>query len=256
MFIDTHAHLFLPNFNGELNDVIDRAKVAGVKYIIVPATDLATATQAIALAEKYECIYATVGVHPHDTQEWKDDLLVHLDELAKHKKVVAIGEIGLDYYYDFSPREKQLHAFEEQIKLALNNDLPIIVHNREADEDTMNIIRKFKDSGLKAQFHCFAGNIDDAHELIELGHFISFTGNVTHTKADNVRKVLESLNVDNLLLETDAPFMTPKPYRGQRNEPAYIPIIAEKIAEIHNLSTEEIARRTTYNVKKLFGVGE
>lgn len=256
MFIDTHAHLFLPNFNGEIDDVIERAKVAGVKYIIVPATDLATAAEAIALAERYDCVYASVGVHPHDTQEWNDDLLVHLDKLAKHEKVVAIGEIGLDYYYDFSPRDKQLHAFEEQIKLALKNNLPIIVHNREADDDTLEIIRRYKDSGLKAQFHCFAGSVDDARELIEMGHFISFTGNVTHTKADNVRKVLARVDVDNLLLETDAPFMTPKPHRGKRNEPAYIPIIAEKIAEIHHLTTDDIARATTYNVKKLFGIGE
>jgi TatD DNase family protein len=255
MFIDTHTHLFLPNFNGEVNEVIQRAKDSGVDYMIVPATDLATAAEAIKLAEKHDIIYAAVGVHPHDTQEWNDDLLVHLDKLAKHEKVVAIGEIGLDYYYDFSPREKQLHAFEAQIKLALNNNLPIIVHNREADDDTLEIMRKYKDTGLRAQFHCFAGSINDARELIEMGHFISFTGNITYSKADNLRKVLSRVDTENLLLETDSPFMSPKPYRGKRNEPSYINLVAEKIAEVHHLSVEDIARTTSYNTFKLFGVG-
>ena len=255
MFVDTHTHLFLPNFNGEISEVIQRAKDSGVDLMIVPSTDLATAAEAIKLAEKYEIIYAAVGVHPHDTQEWNDDLLSHLDKLAKHEKVIAIGEIGLDYYYDFSPREKQLHAFEAQIKLALNNNLPIIVHNREADEDTMEIMRKYKGTGLRAQFHCFAGGINDARELIEMGHFISFTGNITYSKADNLRKVLSRVDTENLLLETDSPFMSPNPHRGKRNEPAYINLVAEKIAEVHHLSVEDIARTTSYNTFKLFGVG-
>jgi TatD DNase family protein len=135
MFIDTHAHLFLPNFNGEVDQVVQRAKTAGVDYIIVPGIDLASSAQAIDLAEKYDFIYAAVGVHPHDTKEWDDSLIDKLEEMSKHPKVVAIGEIGLDYYYDFSPKETQLHAFEKQIELALRVDLPIIVHNRESNDD-------------------------------------------------------------------------------------------------------------------------
>jgi TatD DNase family protein len=175
--------------------------------------------------------------------------------LAKNKKVVAIGEIGLDYYYDFSPKEKQLLAFEAQIELALKLKLPVIIHNREANDDVMNFARKYKDSGLRAQYHCFAGSIADARELIEMHHFISFPGIVTFKNAEETRKVLSRIAIENLLLETDAPFMTPVPHRGQRNEPAYIKLIAKKIAEINHLSVEDVGRTTSYNAYKLFGIG-
>lgn len=255
MFVDTHAHLFYPNYNGDFNDVIERAKSSGVDYIIVPATDLASSARAIELAEKYDFIYATVGIHPHDTKDFTIDLIPLLEKTAKHPKVVAIGEIGLDYYYDFSPKEKQLLAFEEQIKLALKLNLPIIVHNRDSNDDIMNIARKYKDSGLRAQYHCFAGSIEDARVLIEMHHFISFPGNITFKKADNLRKVLSRIAVENLLLETDSPFMTPVPHRGERNEPANIKLVAETIADVHNLRTEDVALTTSYNAYKLFGIG-
>lgn len=255
MFIDTHAHLFYPNFNGEIEQILERAKKFNVDYIIVPGTDLASSAQAVELAEKYENIYAAIGVHPHDSKEWNDKIIYELNDLAKNKKVVAIGEIGLDYYYDFSPRNIQLKAFEEQIELALKLKLPIIVHNREADEDIMNITRKYKDSGLRAQYHCFGGTIKHARELIEMHHFISFTGNITFNNANSLRNTLSKISIENLLLETDSPFMTPVPHRGNRNEPSYIKFIAEKIAEIHNLTVEDVARTTSYNTYKLFGIG-
>ncbi len=255
MFVDTHAHLFYPNFNGEVDKVIERAKQAGVDYILVPATDVATSQQAIELAEKYDFIFAAVGVHPHDTKDWSDDLIPKLEEFANHKKVVAIGEIGLDYYYDFSPRDKQLQAFESQIQLALKLNKPIIVHNRESNDDVMSFARKYKENGLRAQYHCFAGSITDARELIEMHHFISFPGNITFKKADTLRNVLSRIAVENLLLETDSPFMTPVPHRGERNEPALIKLIAEKIAEVHQLRVEDVAQTTSYNVHKLYGIG-
>jgi len=255
MFIDTHAHLFYPNFNGEVDQIIERAVAAGVEYIIVPATDLASSAQAIQLAEKYPKIYATIGVHPHDTKEWNDDIIQKLEDLAKHEKVVAIGEIGLDYFYDFSPKEIQKKAFEAQIELALKLNLPIIVHNRDSNDDLMNYARKYKDSGLKAQFHCFAGSIENARELIEMHHFISFPGNITFKKMDNLRKILSRVAVENLLLETDSPFMTPVPHRGKRNEPSYIHFIAEQVAKTHELTVNDVARTTTYNAFKLFGIG-
>ncbi len=255
MFVDTHAHLFYPNFNGELDQVLERAKIAGVEYIIVPGTDLASSSQAIELADKYEMIYAAVGIHPHDTKEWDDSLLEKIEELAAHNKVVAIGEVGLDYYYDFSPKEVQINAFKKQIDLAVKLDLPIVVHNRESNDDLMNIIRSYKDSGLRAQFHCFAGSIDDAHELIEMKHLISFPGNITFKKADDLRKILKGISIENLLIETDSPFMTPVPYRGQRNEPAYVTLVAEEIAKQHGISIADVARTTSYNSYKLFGVG-
>ncbi len=256
MFIDTHTHLFYPNFEGEVDKIIERAVQSGVDYMIVPGTDLATSQQAIELAEKYDNIYASVGIHPHDSKDWNDSIIEKLEELAKNKKVVAIGEIGLDYYYDFSPREIQIKAFESQIQLALKLNLPIIVHNREANEDIMNIARKYKDSGLRAQYHCFAGSIADARELVEMHHYISFPGIVTFKNAENVRKVLSRIAIENLLLETDSPFMTPVPHRGERNEPAYIKLIAEKIAEVHHLTSENVGKATSYNAHKLFGIGE
>lgn len=254
MFIDTHAHLFYPNFNGEVDEVIARALQAGVEKIIVPATDIASSAQALDLAEANDCIYATVGVHPHDTKEWKDTLIDELRSMAKHEKVVAIGEIGLDYYYDFSPKDIQKQAFEAQINLAIELDKPIVVHNRESNDDVMALINKYFEKKLRAQFHCFAGSENDARTLIEMGHYISFTGNITHTKADNVRKVLQSVNLENLFLETDSPFMTPVPHRGQRNEPAYVKLVAEKVAEVHNTTVENIANITTENAKKFFKI--
>ncbi|MCB9206044.1 MAG: YchF/TatD family DNA exonuclease [Ignavibacteriales bacterium] len=256
MFIDTHAHLFYPNFNGEVEQVIERAKNAGVKYIIVPGTDLPTSKKAIELAEEYPQVYAAVGVHPHDTTEWKDSFIDTLEEFSKHPKVVAIGEIGLDYYYDFSPKDIQQKALRAQIDLAIKVDLPIIVHNRESNDDIMNVIREYSNTNLRAQFHCFAGSIKDAKELTDMGHYISFTGNITFKKTESIREILKGVGIDKMLLETDSPFMTPVPYRGQRNEPSYVLHNAEKIAEIHNLSLEDVQRITNYNVYKLFGIGE
>lgn len=256
MFIDSHAHLFLPNFKDDLDEIITRAKDNGLKYIIVPATDIETAKQTIELTKKYEMVYGAAGVHPHDTKEWSDSFIPQIEELAKNEKIVAIGEIGLDYYYDFSPREKQIDAFKAQIELALKLDLPIIVHNRESDEDIMNIIRSYKGSGLRGQFHCFNGSIEDAKELIELGHLISFTGNITFKKADTLRETLKSIPAEYLLTETDSPFMTPVPHRGKRNEPVYVKLVAEKIAEVHNISVEEVNSIAENNIYKLFGIGK
>ena len=255
MFVDTHAHLFYPNFDGELDEVLQRAKELGVDYIIVPATDLETSAQVIELTHKYDLIYGSVGIHPHDTKDWDQSLIPKIEELTKHKKIVAIGEIGLDYYYDFSPKEKQIEAFKSQIELALNLNLPIIVHNRDANEDISRIIKEYAGTGLRAQFHCFNGTLDEARELIRLHHFVSFTGNITFTKADSLREIVSKITPEHLLLETDSPFMTPVPHRGKRNEPAYVKLIAEKIAEIRHIGVEDIARITSYNTFRMFGIG-
>lgn len=255
MFVDTHAHLFYPNFKNETDDVIQRALNAGVKYILVPATDIASAVTVIEMTEKYDCIYGAVGIHPHDTKEWNDSFLKDIEELAKHPKIVAIGEIGLDYFYDFSPKEKQIDAFKAQIELALSLNKPIIVHNREADKDILSIAKEYANTGLRAQYHCFNASLEHARELIQMHHFISFTGNITFKKADTLRNTAGKIHLNNLLLETDSPFMTPVPYRGKRNEPSHIPIIAETLAEVHHVSVEDIARATSYNAFKLFGIG-
>ncbi len=256
MFIDTHAHLFLDNFKEDLDEVIQRAKSNGVDYIIIPSTNLNDAKQAVKIAGEYDFIYAAVGVHPHDTAEWADEWVDEIRTLANNPKVVAVGEIGLDYYYDFSPREIQIRAFRKQLDLALELNKTAIVHNRDANEDIMNIVREYKDTPLRIQFHCFAGTDKDARELIMMGHVISFPGNITFKKADSLREVVKTLQIDNLMLETDSPFLTPVPHRGKRNEPMYVNLVAEKLAELNHCSVEDVARATNYNVYKYFGIGE
>ncbi|MFO7526259.1 MAG: YchF/TatD family DNA exonuclease [Ignavibacteriaceae bacterium] len=255
MFIDTHSHLFYPNFNDDIDEVILRAEQNGVDYIIVPATDLETSKQTIELCDKHKIVYGAVGVHPHETKDWNNEQIFHIHQLAQHNKIVAIGEIGLDYYYDFSPPQKQIQAFRSQIELALELNLPVIIHNRDSDSDMMKIISEYCGKGLKAQFHCFNGSLQDAFELIEMNHFVSFTGNITFKNRNDVRSVLEKINLDHILLETDSPFMTPAPFRGKRNEPGYVKYVAEKIADIHKLPVEEIGRITSYNAFRLFGIG-
>ena len=255
MFIDTHAHLFLPNFSEDVEQVIQNAKDSGIDYIIVPATDIETSKQTIELTKKYDFIYGAVGVHPHDTKDWDSSWIAQIEELAAGEKIVAIGEVGLDYYYDFSPKEKQIEAFKAQIDLALKLSLPIVVHNRESDEDMMKIIREYKGSGIKAQFHCFSSSLEMARELIHLGHFVSFTGNITFKKSDSLRDVVKNISLEHVMIETDSPFMTPVPHRGKRNEPVYVKYVAEQIAELHHMTPEDIARATSYNAFRMFGIG-
>lgn len=255
MFVDTHAHLFFENFKEDIDEVIERAKQNNVDYIIVPATDLKTAREAIALSEKYSNIYLTVGIHPHDTKDWNESLIPQIEELAKHPKVVAIGEIGLDYYYDFSPKDQQIRAFKAQLDLAVKLQLPVVIHNRDSDEDMMEIIQSYCGTGLKAQFHCFNASVNDAVEYMKMNHFISFTGNITHKKSDSLREILSKIDLNHLMLETDSPFMTPVPYRGKRNEPSYVKIVAQQVADIHKLSLEEVGRITSLNAFRFFGIG-
>ncbi len=255
MFIDTHAHLFYPNFIDDLDEVIQRAKQASIDYIIVPATDLETAQKVIAMTEKYDMIYGAVGIHPHETKHWDSSLIEKIQVLAETEKIVAIGEIGLDYYYDYSPKEKQIEAFKAQIDLALKLDMPIIVHNRDSDDDLMKIINSYCGSGLKAQFHCFNSTFKNAIELMHMGYMISFTGNITFKNADNLREILRYVRIDQLLLETDSPFLTPEPYRGKRNEPSYVKYVAEKIGEVQDFSVEDVGRITSFNTFRTFGIG-
>lgn len=256
MFIDTHAHLFFENYKDDIDEVIARTKENDIDFIIVPATDLKTAEEAIALSEKYEEVYATVGIHPHDTKDWNDSLIPRIEELANHNKVVAIGEIGLDYYYDFSPQDQQIKAFKAQLDLAVRLQLPVVIHNRDSDEDMMDIIQSYCGTGLKAQFHCYNGSLNDAIEYMKMNHFISFTGNITYKKSDALREILKMIDLNHLMLETDSPFMTPIPHRGKRNEPAYVKLAAKQIAEVHKISLEQIGRITSLNVFRFFGIGK
>lgn len=255
MFIDTHAHLFYSNYENEVDEVIKRASENNVDYILVPATDITTSKATIELTRKHDMIYGAVGVHPHDTKDWDDKVIPEIEELASNDKIVAIGEIGLDYHYDFSPREKQIQAFRSQIELALKLNLPVIIHNRESDDDMMKIVTEYCKDGLKAQFHCFNGSMEHAQDLIRMKYFISFTGNITFAKAEELKRIAASVSPNHLLLETDSPFMTPVPHRGKRNEPLYINLVAESLAEAHKVSVEDIARTTSLNAFRLFGIG-
>jgi len=256
MFVDTHAHLFYDNFNDDIENVITRAKENQVDYILIPSTDLNSAEKTLKLCDKFEMLYAAVGVHPHDTKDWNETIISKIEKLVKHPKVIAIGEVGLDYYYDFSPKENQIKAFKSQLELAVDLKLPVIIHNRDSDEDMLEIISSFCSTGLKAQFHCFNASLDDAIEYIKMNHFISFTGNITYKKSQDLIKILEAIDVNHLLLETDSPFMTPTPFRGKRNEPSYINYIAKKIAEIKKLTLEELAKITSLNAFRMFGIGK
>lgn len=255
---DTHAHLFYPDYADEIDQVIERALAAGVEYIIVPATDLASSAQVVQLTKKYEIIYGSVGVHPLDSKEWDKAWLPLLEQtvLANKEKIVAIGEIGLDYYYDYSPKQKQIEAFRDQLELAIKLDLPVIVHNRNSDDDMLEIIREFTSRGLRAQFHCFNAPLEHALEYVRMGHMISFTGNITFKKAEDLRLIAARVHPEHLLLETDSPFMTPVPFRGKRNEPAHVQYVAEELAKLHHLTVDDIARITAYNAWRFFKIGK
>ena len=256
MFTDTHAHLFYPNFKDDLDEVLNRSKEKGIDNILIPATDIKTAKEVIVLTEKYDFLFGAVGVHPHDSKNWESSWIDEIRNLAAHNKIKAIGEIGLDYYYDFSPVEKQKQAFRDQIELAIELNMPIIIHTRESEKDVDEIIESYKNDNLKAQFHCFDGDKNRVKRIIDLGHYISFTGNITFKKAEHLRELVTLVPLDRIMIETDSPFLTPVPNRGKRNEPSYVQYIAEKIAQIKNISLEEVSRATTYNAYKFFGIGE
>ena len=250
---DTHAHLDFPQFDDDREEVIARALAAGVGIIINVGTDLASSRRAVTLAEAYPQIYAAVGVHPHDAKTLTDEALAELGELARHPKVVAIGEIGLDFYRDLSPRNVQREAFERQLALAQELGKPVIIHDREAHAEVMAILRRWP--GLRGVLHCFSGDLDMAHEAIEMGFYISVAGPVTFKNARRLPEIVRQLPLERLLIETDCPYLAPHPYRGRRNEPAYVRLVAQKVAELKGMSLERVARVTTANARQLFGLG-
>lgn len=254
MLFDTHAHIDDNRFKGETEQVIARAKEQGVSLLVNVGYDLLHARQSIELAEKYPFIYASVGLHPHDAKEADNVFWQEIYKLARHPKVVAIGEIGLDYYYDHSPRDVQREVFRRQIQVAKDLQLPIIIHNRDAHQDTLKIVREEKASLVGGVFHAYSGSWEMAREVIDLGFYISVGGPVTFKNARKIVEVVEKIPLDSLLIETDCPYLTPHPYRGKRNEPAYVRFVAEKIAEIKNISFEEVAAVTKENGMKLFKI--
>lgn len=255
MLVDTHCHLDFEMFDADRDDVVARAQAAGVTRIVVPALDLENCQGVLKLAEHYPDVYAAVGVHPNSTAEWNGEWLDRLREFAGHEKVVAIGEIGLDYHWDKSPPEVQKQAFEAQLELASELDLPVIVHNREADADVLSILEKSLQSERERPgvLHSFSSPWDVAERAIELGYFLGFTGPVTYKNADALRAVLARTPVDRILIETDAPFLTPQAHRGERNEPAYVVHVAEQVASVRDTDLKVIEAMTTENAACVFG---
>ena len=253
MFLtDTHAHLDFPQFDSDREEAIERALAAGVGIIINVGADLASSRRAVALAEAHPQIYAAVGVHPHDAKTLTEEVLTELRELARHPQVVAIGEIGLDFYRDLSPRDVQRQAFERQLALARELDKPVIIHDREAHAEVMDTLRRWQ--GLRGVLHCFSGGLEMARRAVELGFYISIAGPVTFKNARRLPEIVRQLPLERLLIETDCPYLAPHPHRGERNEPAYVRLVAEAVAEIKGLPLEEVARVTTANTQTLFGL--
>jgi len=253
MFIDTHAHITFPEFEYDLPQVIERAKQANLEAIINIALDDKALEKSLKLSEEYpNYIYTTFGTHPHEAKEWNAAIPAKIKELAKQKKIIAVGEMGLDYYYKHSPVEQQKQAFREALRLAQELDLPAIIHIRDASKDAMMIIHEENQGKLKGVLHCFGGDMDLAREALDLGLLISFTGIVTFPKATNVKEAVKQIPLESIMIETDCPFLAPIPYRGKRNEPAYVVKVAEAIAEVKGLSIEEVAQQTTRNAKLFF----
>jgi len=253
-FIDSHAHLDDERFNEDREELINSLQENGIEAVLNPGADLKTSRAAVALADKYPFIYAAVGCHPHDSKFMDDDTMNIFRELAKNKKVLGIGEIGLDYYYDNSDRETQKIWFREQIRLAKELDLPYIVHDRDAHEDIIRIMKEEHHSGTRGILHCYSGSVEMAREFMKLGFYISLGGPVTFKKAKTPKMVAKEVPMERLLIETDCPYLAPEPFRGKRNEPKLVKYVAEEIAGIREVTVSEIAEKTKENFKRLFNL--
>jgi len=250
--VDTHAHLNFDSFDGDRENVIQRAREAEIGAIVNVAIDVPTSDASLALAETYPEIWASVGVHPQDAHTLDDAGRQRLRELTKHPKVVAVGEVGLDFYRDYNPREVQERVFREMLGLAQEADLPLIIHTRDSIERTLALLEeKLAEGPLRGVFHCFSGDREIAERVLALGFYVSFCGNLTF-KNSRLPEVLKVVPLERLLLETDSPFMAPVPHRGKRNEPAFVRLTARKIAEIKGLPLEQVVARTTENAVQLF----
>jgi len=254
MLFDTHAHFDDERFDDDRDEVIRKAHESGVSYILNASSDMDSSRKSMALADKYDFIYAAVGVHPHSAGEMKEDDLEILAGYASHPKVVAIGEIGLDYYYDNSPRDVQKYWFARQIGLAREVGLPVVIHDRDAHEDTLAIIRAEGASEVGGVFHCYTGSVEMAKEVLKNNFYIALGGAVTFKNARKLLDVAKFVPEDRLLIETDCPYMTPEPYRGKRNDSGYVRLVAEKIAELRGVTFEEIAQITAQNARRLFKI--
>ena len=258
--IDTHCHIDFDAYDGDRDAVIERASNAGVTTIVNPAVDVASSGAIGALAQRYDGLYATVGVHPNSTAELADGWLERLRTLGRGPKVVAVGEIGLDYYRDRSPKDTQRAAFEAQLALAAELALPVIIHNRDAHDDIMPILESWVASLPPEQaerpgvLHSFSAPLSIGERALAAGFTLGFTGPITFKNADDLRRIAALVPLDRIVVETDGPYLTPTPHRGKRNEPAYIPFIVERLASLHRITSDDMANMTTRNARRLFNL--
>ena len=251
-YFDTHAHYDSGKFNADRDEVLRAVHDSGVALVVDPGDSGVTSERAVALAQAHDFVYAAVGWHPEEADSWTDSSLAHIRALAAQPKVCAIGEIGLDYYWDASTKATQEIMLRAQLELALELDLPVIIHDREAHQDCLNIVRAHP--GVTGVYHCYSGSLEDAKVLVKLGWMISFTGVVTYKNARRSHEVIRWLPMDRIMIETDSPYMSPVPLRGKRNDSCNVYYIAEKLAQIKGTTTEEMARLTMENGKNLFGI--
>lgn len=254
MLIDTHTHIDMDNYKDRFDEVLATAKDYGVEKVVIPGVEPSGFKRIAELCEKYENVYGAVGVHPEDLDSYNEEGENLIREYLKQKKIVAVGEIGLDYYWDKSQIERQKEIFEKQILIAKEAGKPVLVHDREAHLDTFEILKKTKANDVGVVMHCFSGSPEFAMECVKEGFYIALGGVVTFKNAKKVKEVAKIIPLDKLLLETDAPYMTPVPYRGKENQPAYVKFVAQEIANLRNISFEEVAFRTTENAKKFLNL--
>lgn len=252
MYFDSHAHLDDRRFDGDRADILEDLKNRGVGLVMNVGCDLASSLHSIALAKRYPFVYAAVGSHPDDADHVNEQTLALYENLCKEEKVRAIGEIGLDYHYEDVPREIQKRAFRDQLELARRVSLPVIVHEREAHADAMELVREFSD--VTGVFHCYSGALEQAKELVKRGWYIGFTGVLTFKNARKAVEVAQWLPLDRILIETDCPYMAPEPFRGRRNDSRLVPLVGKKLAEIKGLEEDIVMEATTENAKRLFGI--
>lgn len=259
IFVDSHCHIDGEQFDADRDEIVQRAKDAGVKAMLTVGTGNphdGEIERAVKTAENYENVFASVGVHPHDAKLYDDAAEANLIELAKREKVVAWGEIGLDFYYHHSPREVQFDVFRRQIRTAKELDLPVIIHSRDADGETVEILtEEYKENlGSGGVMHCFGGSPQMAKAMLDAGFYISFAGNVTFKKAENLREAAKVVPLEKLLIETDCPFLAPVPFRGKRNEPSFVVETAKFLADFYQIDLEVLAQHTTENFQRLFNI--
>jgi TatD DNase family protein len=255
--IDSHAHLEFPQFDADRTEMLERARQAGVTMLL--AIGIGTGPErlnaALPFAEQYDWIYASVGIHPHEAKFATDEHFAHLENLAAHPRVIAWGEIGLDYYYEHSPPDVQQLVFRRQLEMARAARLPVVIHCRDAWSDCLTILEEgWRSSGLGGILHCFTGSLEDAKQGIGMGFVVSFAGNVTYPKMEPLRQIAKELPLDRLLVETDSPFLPPQCHRGKRNEPAFVIEVARTLGNVRNLPAEEVAAATAANFRRFFGL--